>query len=658
MSKDRTGGRGSGSATSLPTGTRVWPGKRLAEMHRRALEEPERFWAEEARRLDWYRTWDKVLEWDPPYARWFVGGMLNASYQCVDRHVKTWRRSKVAMYWEGETGETRVLSYSTLFREVNRFASVLRKLGVEKGDRVALYLPMVPELPIFMLACARIGAVHTVIFSGFSAKAIADRVNDIQAKILVTADGAYRRGKVLALKEIVDEAVGSAPSVEKVVVVRRTGDKVSMKQGRDLWLSSLLDEADMFVSAEPVESSHPLYILYTSGTTGKPKGIVHGTGGYMTYNHSAYSWVFGIKEESVYWCTADVGWVTGHSSIVYGPLSHAAAIVMYEGAPDYPTVERWWDIVEKYGVSIFYTSPTAVRMFMKYGEEHLLKHDLSSLELLGSVGEPINPEAWHWFYKYIGQERCPIVDTWWQTETGGTMLSPTPGIEPLPLKPGSATLPLPGIDAAVLDAEGSEAPLGETGHLVIRKPWPGMLLDVYGDSQRYKDSYWSRFPGMYYTGDFALRDEDGYFWLLGRADEVLKIAGHRIGTAEVEDAVVSHPAVAEAAVASKADEVKGEAIVLFVTLKEGASPSPDLKKEIASHVRNVIGTIATPDEINFVQSLPKTRSGKIMRRVLKAVAAGQSLGDLTTLEDEGSVEEIRKAYEGLHGSARAGSDGH
>jgi acetyl-CoA synthetase len=377
----------------------------------------------------------------------------------------------------------------------------------------------------------------------------------------------------------------------------------------------------------------------------------------MTYNHSAYRWVFGIKEESVYWCTADVGWVTGHSSIVYGPLSHAAAIVMYEGAPDYPTVERWWDIVEKYGVSIFYTSPTAVRMFMKYGEEHLLKHDLSSLELLGSVGEPINPEAWHWFYKYIGQERCPIVDTWWQTETGGTMLSPTPGIEPLPLKPGSATLPLPGIDAAVLDAEGSELPLGETGHLVIRKPWPGMLLDVYGDSQRYKDSYWSRFPGVYNTGDFAMRDEDGYFWLLGRADEVLKIAGHRIGTAEVEDAVVSHPAVAEAAVASRPDEVKGETIVLFVTLKEVASPSPDLKKEIASHIRKVIGAIATPDEINFVQALPKTRSGKIMRRVLKAVAAGQSLGDLTTLEDECSVEEIQKAYQGLRGSARGDSGG-
>ena len=638
-------------ASSLPTGSRLWPSKRYAEMHLRSLQDPERFWSEEARKLDWYKTWDRVLDWDPPYARWFVGGMLNASYQCVDRHVKTWRRSKVAIYWEGENGETRVLSYSTLFREVNRYASVLQKLGVKKGDKVALYLPMVPHLPIFMLACARIGAVHTVIFSGFSAKAIADRVNDIQAKILVTSDGAYRRGKVLALKEITDEAVQLAPSIEKTVVIKRTGESVPMTQGKDYWLSDLLDEAEMMVKAEPVESTHPLYILYTSGTTGKPKGIVHGTGGYITYNHSAYQWVFDIKEESVYWCTADVGWVTGHSSIVYGPLSHAAAIVLYEGAPDYPTVERWWDIIEKYGVSIFYTSPTAIRMFMRYGEEHLLKHDFSSLELLGSVGEPINPEAWQWYYTNIGEERCPIVDTWWQTETGGTMLSPTPGIEPIPLKPGSATFPLPGVDAAVVDTDGNEAPLGNTGYLIIRKPWPGMMLDVYGDPQRYKESYWARFPGAYYTGDFAMRDEDGYFWLLGRADEVLKVAGHRIGTAELEDAVVSHPAVTEAAVASKPDEVKGEAIVLFVTLKKDASPSEKLKKEISAHLREVIGPIATPDEINFVEALPKTRSGKIMRRVLKAVATGKSLGDLTTIENEASVDEIKKAYQGLKKSA-------
>ena len=637
--------RGSGSASSLPTGTRMWPSKRYTEIHQRSLQDPEGFWAEEARKLDWYKTWDRVLDWEPPYARWFVGGMLNASYQCVDRHVQTWRRSKVAIYWEGETGDTRVLSYSTLFREVNRCASILLQLGVKKGDRVALYLSMVPELPIFMLACARIGAVHTVIFSGFSSQSIADRVNDIGAKVIITSNGAYRRGKILGLKEIVDEAAKLSPVIEKIVVVKRTGEKIPMQKGRDFYLSDLLETADPLVEAEPMESNHPLYILYTSGTTGKPKGVVHGTGGYLVYNHSAYKWVFDIKEESVYWCTADVGWVTGHSSIVYAPLSHGAAIVMYDGAPDFPTVDRWWDIVEKYSVSIFYTSPTAIRMFMRHGEEMLQKHDFSSLELLGSVGEPINPEAWYWYYNNIGQERCPIVDTWWQTETGGTMLSPTPGIESMPLKPGSAAFPLPGIDAAVVDPEGKELPPNQTGLLIIRKPWPGMLLDIYGDPQRYKDSYWSRFPGSYYTGDFAMRDEDGYFWLLGRADEVLKVAGHRIGTAELEDAAISHPAVTEAAVASKPDEIKGDAIVLFVTLKHDVTPSPELKKEISKHLRTLIGPIATPEEVYFVDSLPKTRSGKIMRRVLKAVAMGQSPGDLTTLEDEASVDEVIKAFE-------------
>ncbi|HLE81793.1 MAG TPA: acetate--CoA ligase [Dehalococcoidia bacterium] len=641
--------------TNLPTGSRIWPLKRYADMHRRSLEDPERFWAEEARKLDWYKTWDRVLDWDPPYARWFVGGRLNASYQCVDRHVKTWRKSKVAVYWEGETGETRVLSYSTLSREVNRVASALRKLGVGDGDRVAIYLPMVPELPIFMLACARIGAVHTVIFSGFSAQAIADRVNDLKAKAIITADGGYRRGKITPLKEITDEAVRLCPSVEKVVVVKRTGQPVPMKEGRDVWLSSLLEGAESFVEPEAVESSHPLYVLYTSGTTGKPKGVVHSTGGYLVFNHSAYGWVFALKEESVYWCTADVGWVTGHSSIVYAPLSHGAAIVLYEGAPDYPTVDRWWDIVAKYGVSIFYTSPTAVRMFMRSGEQWPLKHDLSSLELLGSVGEAINPEAWNWYYKYIGGERCPIVDTWWQTETGGIMISPTPGIEAIPLKPGSATFPLPGVDAAVVDAEGKETPPGQTGLLIIRKPWPGLLLDIYGDPKRYEESYWSRFPGAFYTGDFAMRDEDGYFWVLGRADEVLKVAGHRLGTAELEDAVVGHQSVAEAAVVGKPDPVKGEALVIFITLKASVSPSPGLKEEIARHLRRAIGPVATPDEIYFVDSLPKTRSGKIMRRVLKAVASGGELGDLTTLADEASVEEVKRAYESLKKRSEAGA---
>jgi len=572
---------------------------------------------------------------------------LNACYQCVDRHVHTWRRSKVAIYWEGENGETRVLSYSTLFREVNRFAGVLLSLGIKKGDRVALYLPMIPELPVAMLACARIGAVHTVIFSGFSAKAICSRIEDTQARLIVTADGGFRRGKIVPLKEIVDQALPTCPSVEKVVVVRRTGQQVRLQEGRDHWFTNTIVGTHQFVEPVPVESSHPLYVLYTSGTTGKPKGIVHGTGGYMVFNYAAYQWVFDIREESVYWCTADVGWVTGHSQIVYAPLAHGAAVVLYEGAPDYPAVDRWWDIIEKYGVSIFYTSPTAIRMFMRHGEEWPARHDLSSLNLLGSVGEPINPEAWAWYYRLLGGERCPIVDTWWQTETGGIMISPTPGIDPLALKPGSATFPLPGVDPAVVDGHGRELGPGETGYLIVRKPWPGMLLDVYGDPARYQEAYWSRFRGSYYTGDFAMRDDDGYFWLLGRADEVLKVAGHRLGTAEVEDAVIAHPAVTEAGVTGKPDEVKGETMVLFITLKKGISQSETLKKELADLLRETIGPVAVPDAIYFVDSIPKTRSGKIMRRVLKAVASGQDVGDLTTLEDEASVDEVRSALEHL-----------
>ncbi|MCJ7828865.1 MAG: acetate--CoA ligase, partial [Dehalococcoidia bacterium] len=605
------------------------------------------FWAEEARKLDWFKTWDKVLDWQPPFARWFEGGRLNASYQCVDRHVKTWRRSKVAIYWEGELGDSQVLSYSTLYRWVNKFASVLKNLGVNKGDTVVLYLPMIPELPIFMLACARIGAPHTVVFSGFSAQALADRINDLQAKVLVTADAGFRRGKHLELKNISDEAVNLSSSIEKVVVARRAGIDTNMKQGRDFWLHELLDDASSFVPAEPVEATHPLYILYTSGTTGKPKGIVHGTGGYLVFTNSGYEWVFNVKEESVYWCTADVGWVTGHSSIVYGPLCHGAAIVLYEGAPDYPSVDRWWDIVEKYGVSIFYTSPTGIRMLMKYGEDVVKKHDLSSLELLGSVGEAINPEAWQWYYKVIGGERCPIVDTWWQTETGGTMISPTPGIESVPLKPGSATFPLPGVNADIVDESGKSVPAGEKGYLVIKSPWPGMLMGIHGDPQRYQETYWSKFPGMFYTGDYAIKDKDGYYWLLGRADEVLKIAGHRIGTIEIEDAVVSHEAVVEAAVTSKPDPVKGESVVIFATLKQGVEPSQELKNKIKQHIRKTMGPVVTPDEIYFVTKLPKTRSGKIMRRVLKAVASGTNLGDLTTLEDGTSVDEVKKAFEEL-----------
>jgi len=619
--------------------------RRYMEVYRRSLEDIESFWDEEARKLEWFKTWDKVLEWDPPFAKWFVGGQLNASYLCVDVHNKTWRRNKVALYWEGEPGDTRTLSYSDLYRETNMFASVLKSLGVEKGDRVALYLPMVPELPIFMLACARLGTPHTVIFSGFSPSALADRVNDTQAKVLVTADGSFRRGKILKLKEIVDETLTKTPSVESVIVVRRAGIEVDMKDGRDFLLQDLLKDAKLYVKPEPIESTHPLYILYTSGTTGKPKGIVHSTGGYMVFNHSIYKWVFDIREDTVYWCTADVGWVTGHSSIVYAPLSHGASMVMAEGAPDYPAPDRWWEIIERYRVTTFYTSPTAIRMFMRYGEEWPKKRDLSSLKVLGSVGEPINPEAWKWYYEKIGGNRCPIVDTWWQTETGGIMISPAPGLELVPLKPGSATLPLPGIDVDVVDEKGQPTRPGVRGYLVIKKPWPGMMITIYKDPERYKETYWSKFPGMYFTGDYSIKDYDGYFWILGRADDVLKVAGHRMGAAELEGAVVSYEGVAEAAVIAKPDPLKGESITVFAILKQGYESSEKLAKELKEHMRRTIGPIATPDEIFFVEALPKTRSGKIMRRVLKAVAADMPLGDLTTLEDEASVEEVKRAYE-------------
>ena len=629
-----------------------WPRKRYEEIYERSLRDPEGFWAEQASKLEWSKGWDKVVEWDPPFAQWFVGGTLNASVQCVDRHVRTWRKSKVAIYWEGEPGDSRTLSYSTLYREVNRTASALKQLGVVKGDRVVLYLPMVPELPIFMLACARIGAVHSVVFSGFSSQALADRLNDLDARVLVTSDGGFRRGKVLALKQIADEALEMASSVEHCVVVKRTDTNVTMKQGRDLWFEEFLEGAEDFTPPEPVEATHPLYVLYTSGTTGKPKGIVHNTGGYMVFNYAAYQWVFDIREDSVYWCTADVGWVTGHSAIVYAPLAHGAAIVMYEGAPDYPEIDRWWDIIEKYGVTVFYTSPTAVRMFMAHGEEGPRSHNLSSLELLGTVGEPINPEAWMWFYRTIGGERCPIVDTWWQTETGGFMISMAPGIQPLPLKPGSAGLPLPGVEPLVLTETGDPAPAGEKGHLALRAPWPGMLATIHDAPERYKKAYWERFPGLFYTGDYAVQDEEGYFWLLGRSDEVLKVAGHRIGTAEVESAAVTHPAVAEAAAVAREHPVKGSAIVMFAILMEGQDASDSLAQEIKTHIRQTIGPVASPEEIIFVARLPKTRSGKIMRRVLEAVAAGRAIGDVTTLEDEASVDEVKAAYAALQGDIK------
>jgi len=630
---------------SLPVELKYWPIKRYMDIYKKSLDDIEEFWEEEARKLEWFRTWDRVLDWDIPFAKWFPGGMLNAAYLCVDRHLKNWRRNKVAIYWEGENGEERTLSYSQLGREVNRLASALKKLGVKDGDRVAIYLPMIPELPVAMLATARIGAIHTVVFSGFSAMALADRVNDTEAKVIITADGTFRRGKTLPLKDVMDVALDNTPSIEKVIVVKRTGQEVKMKNGRDLWYHEIVKDAEENIPPEPFESTHPLYILYTSGTTGKPKGIVHSTGGYMVFINSMYKWVFDIQEESVYWCTADVGWVTGHSSIVYAPLMHGASIVVHEGAPDYPKPDRWWEIIEKYKVTIFYTSPTAIRMFMRYGEEWPKKHDLSSLTILGSVGEPINPEAWMWYFKNIGGERCPIVDTWWQTETGGIMISPAPGIGLVPLKPGSATFPLPGIDAEVVDEKGRPVPSGVRGFLILKKPWPGMLMTLYKDPERYKQAYWSRFPNAYYTGDYCMRDNEGYLWLLGRADEVLKIAGHRLGTMELESAVISHQAIAEAAVIGKPHEIKGETIVVFAILRQGYSPSNELKKELTEHLRKTVGPVATPDEIYFVSKLPKTRSGKIMRRVLKALASGLPIGDITTLEDEASVEEAKQAYE-------------
>jgi acetyl-CoA synthetase len=629
----------------LPVELKYWPIKRYMDVYKRSLDEMEEFWEQEARKLEWFRTWDRVLDWDPPFAKWFPGGMLNASYLCIDRHLKTWRRNKVAIYWEGENGEERALSYSQLYKEVNRLAVALQELGVRDGDRVAIYLPMIPELPIAMLATARIGAIHTVVFSGFSSMALADRVNHTEAKVVITADGGFRRGKIIRLKEIVDEALENTPSVEKVIIVKRTGQEIKMKEGRDLWYHEVTKHTERNVSPLPIESTHPLYILYTSGTTGKPKGVVHSTGGYLVYINSIYEWVFDIQEDSVYWCTADVGWVTGHSSIVYAPLMHGASIVVYEGAPNYPKPDRWWRIIEDYKVTIFYTSPTAIRMFMRLGEEWIKKHDLSSLTILGSVGEPINPEAWMWFFKHIGKERCPIVDTWWQTETGGIMISPAPGIGLVPLKPGSATFPLPGIDAHVVDEKGAPTPPGVRGYLVIKKPWPGMLMTLYKDPERYKRAYWSRFPGVYYTGDYCMKDEDGYFWLLGRADEVLKIAGHRLGTMELESAMVSHPAIVEAAVIGKPHEIKGEAIVVFAILKQGYKPSEELKKDLREHLRKTIGPIATPEQMYFVSKLPKTRSGKIMRRVLKALVSDTPIGDVTTLEDEASIEEAKRAYE-------------
>ncbi len=615
---------------------------RSPEIYARAKRDREAYWAEWAAQLEWIRPWDKVLEWRPPHAKWFVGGKLNASVNCLDRHVRAGRGDKVALIWEGEPGEVRALTYSDLHDQVNRFANVLRGLGIARGDRVAIYMPMVPEVAVAMLACARIGAPHTVVFGGFSAESLRDRINDAEAKVVVTADGGYRRGSVVPLKTNTDEAVRQTPSVKHLVVLRRTGQSVPMTPGRDHWWDELMAKADAVCPPEAMDAEDPLYILYTSGTTGKPKGILHTTGGYLTHVYATTKWVFDLKDTDVFWCTADVGWVTGHSYVVYGPLSLGVTQVMYEGAPDHPAKDRFWSICARHGVTVFYTAPTAIRAFMKWGTDLPAKHDLSKLRLLGTVGEPINPEAWIWYHKNIGGTRCPIVDTWWQTETGGIMITPLPGVTMT--KPGSATIPFPGIDAELLDGEGKPVKVGG-GYLAITSPWPGMLRTIWGDDDRYRNTYWSRWPKTYFPGDGATRDDDGYYWILGRVDDVLNVAGHRIGTMEVESALVDHPAVAEAAVVGRAHELKGQALAAFVTLKEGHPSSDGLREELKGHVAKKIGALARPDDILFSADLPKTRSGKIMRRLLKDIAEGRALGDTTTLADPGVVQRLKDQYE-------------
>ena len=612
-------------------------------VYREAAEDREGFWARMAGELEWTKPWSKVLEWEPPNARWFVDGKLNVSVNCVDRHVRTWRRNKAALIWEGEPGDTRTLTYWDLYREVNRFGNVLRKLGVGKGDRVAIYLPMIPELPIAMLACARVGAVHNVVFGGFSAESLRDRINDAQAKLLITADGGYRRGNVIPLKKMADEALDGTPSVENVVVVNRGGFEINFQKGRDLWWHELMKEAGERCEPEEMDAEDMLYILYTSGTTGKPKGIVHTTGGYLTGVYTTTKFVFDLKEDDVWWCTADIGWVTGHSYLVYGPLALGVTGVMYEGAPNWPANDRFWAIVEKYGVTVFYTAPTVIRAFMKWGTEWVAKHDLTSLRLLGTVGEPINPEAWIWYHENVGGGKCPIVDTWWQTETGMILITPLPGVTTL--TPGSATRPFPGIEADILNERGESIEVGG-GFLAIKSPWPAMLRGIYGDPDRYAKEYWSKWSKeIYFPGDGAKRDKDGYFWILGRVDDVLNVAGHRIGTMEVESALVDFQSVAEAAVVGRSHEIKGVGIAAFVTLKQGVETSDSLIDELKEHVVKKIGAIARPDDVIFAADLPKTRSGKIMRRLLRDIAEGHALGDTTTLADPAVVEKLKEKYE-------------
>jgi acetyl-CoA synthetase len=608
-------------------------------MYRRSLEDPHGFWSELAFELHWFAPWTQVLDWRPPFARWFVGGTTNISYNCLDRHLTTWRRNKAAIIWEGEPGDQRVLTYVDLHRETCRFANVLRRLGVEKGDRVAIYMGMSPELVIAMLACARLGATHSVVFGGFSAESLRDRIDDAQAKAVITADGVHRRGSIVHLKRVVDEALEGCSSVSSVVVWRRTGEATAMVEGRDHWWDDLMMHASPVREAEPLDAEHPLFILYTSGTTGKPKGIVHTTGGYMVGTYATTKWVFDLRDDDRFWCTADIGWVTGHSYVVYGPLANGATVIMYEGAPNWPEPDRFWRMIDTHKVSILYTAPTAIRTFIKWGEQWPARHDLSSLRLLGTVGEPINPEAWMWYHRVIGGERCPIVDTWWQTETGAIMIAPLPGATPT--KPGSATLPLPGVVADIVDRGGNPVGPGQGGYLVIRQPWPAMLRTIYNDPDRYVLQYWSEIPGCYFAGDGARRDADGYFWIMGRVDDVINVSGHRLGTMEIESALVSHHAVAEAAVVGRPDDVKGTAIAAFVTLETGQTGDDRLREALRDHVASEIGALARPDDIRFTEHLPKTRSGKIMRRLLRAIASGDLVGDTTTLEDSTVLERLR-----------------
>ena len=601
-------------------------------MYRESISRPEKFWAREAGELVWQKRWKKVLEWKPPFAKWFLGGKLNLSENCLDRHLSGPRRNKAAILWEGEPGDKRVLTYQQLHREVCRFANVLKRNKIRKGDRVIIYLPTIPEAAIAMLACARIGAVHSVVFGGFSAESIRDRIADSGAIAVITADGSYRRGAVVPLKKNVDDALRGTTSIKRVIVFRRTGNDVHIEEGRDVWWHRELEYVNADCPPTALDSEHPLYILYTSGSTGKPKGVLHTTGGYLVGIYSTAKYVFDLRDDDVFWCTADVGWVTGHSYVVYGPLANGTTTLMYEGAPNWPEPDRFWRIIEDYGVNVLYTAPTAIRAFIRWGDQWITKHDLSSLRLLGTVGEPINPEAWMWYHKKIGRGRCPIVDTWWQTETGAIMITPLPGA--IATKPGSATLPFFGVDAAIVDERGNEVGPNVGGKLIVRRPWPAMLRTIYGDNARYKKQYWSEFKGNYLTGDGARRDKDGYFWIVGRIDDVLNVAGHRLGTSEIESALVSHADVAEAAVVGRPDQLKGQGVVAFVTVKGGVKPTSELKQLLCNHVGKQIGAIAKPDEVRFAEALPKTRSGKIMRRLLKEIASGKTItGDTTTLED-------------------------